>query len=207
VTGGVRRLSRAGQAFVLSMALLAAACSDKTKVPGGILPKEKMSQVIWDLAQADQYAALYIAKDSAKSDRKAETMKLYEAVFRLHHVTREQFSKSYRWYLDHPALNQVLFDSVIAHGTQARSEMYDRPFYHPPSSRPISPSPAGLGGRGKPLPGQGMTVRPGTAMPGSPLRAGTLRTPDVLRRMQEANMRRIRDSLARAHRKIDTAGM
>ena len=91
-------------------------CSNKNSVPKGILPMDKMEQVMWDMAQADQYAALYLAKDSAHSDRKAETMRLYAEVFRLHEVTPEEFRKSYHYYLDHPELNQLLFDSVITRG-------------------------------------------------------------------------------------------
>jgi hypothetical protein len=101
-----------------------------------------MVQVMWDMAQADQYAALYLAKDSARIDRKAETMRLYAEVFRLHEVTPEEFRKSYRYYLDHPELNQLLFDSVITRGVRARSEIYDRPSqYHPP----VAPARPGSG--------------------------------------------------------------
>src|SRR5580704_8215635 len=95
-------------------------CSDKNSVPRGILPKDKMELVMWDMAQADQYAALYLTKDSAHIDRKAETMRLYEEVFRLHETTPEQFRKSYHYYLDHPELNQLLFNSVITRGVRAR---------------------------------------------------------------------------------------
>ena len=41
-------------------------CANKNSVPKGILPRDKMEQVMWDMAQADQYAALYLAKDSAR---------------------------------------------------------------------------------------------------------------------------------------------
>src|ERR1700722_10016100 len=89
-------------------------CSDKNSVPRGILPEDKMERVMWDMAQADQYAALYLTKDSAHIDRKAETLRLYAEVFRLHEVTPEQFRKSYHYYLAHPEMDQLLFDSVIA---------------------------------------------------------------------------------------------
>jgi hypothetical protein len=111
-----------------------AGCSDKDGVPSGILSRDKMESLIWDMSQADQYAAIYLAKDSAHINQKTETLRLYEQVFRLHQVSREEFSKSYQYYLDHPKLNQLLFDSVIARGVRARSEDYDRPFTsHPPA--------------------------------------------------------------------------
>jgi hypothetical protein len=107
--------------------IIAAGCSDKNNVPSGILSQEKMAGVLWDMIQADQYSTLYLAKDSAKTNTKMETLRLYEEVFRLHQVSREEFRKSYQYYLDHPALNQVLFDSLEAKGIRLRTEGYSRP--------------------------------------------------------------------------------
>ena len=112
-------------AFVVALRVWAVRIG--TVCPEVFFHKDKMEQVMWDMAQADQYAALYLAKDSAHIDRKAETMRLYAEVFRLHQVTPEEFRKSYHYYLDHPELNQLLFDSVIARGVRARTELYDRP--------------------------------------------------------------------------------
>ena len=171
-------------------------CSDKNRVPRGILPKDKMELVMWDMAQADQYAALYLTKDSAHIDRKVETMRLYEEVFRLHETTPEQFRKSYHYYLDHPELNQLLFDSVITRGVRARSEMYDRPSqqYHPPMApanlRPGVGVPSGAKVPVAPF-------QPGVARPGGPMS-------EAMRRMQEAAGRR-QDSIIRRMRvKRDT---
>jgi Domain of unknown function (DUF4296) len=108
-------------------------CSDKNSVPSGILSREKMENVLWDMIQADQYSALYLAKDSAHINTKMENLRLYDQVFRLHQVTREEFRKSYQYYLDHPVLNQVLFDSLISRGNRLRTESYSRPILSHPS--------------------------------------------------------------------------
>jgi hypothetical protein len=153
---------------VLIMLLCCAAgagCSDKNSVPGGILSKDKMEKVMWDMAQADQYAALYLVKDSARIDRKAETLRLYGEVFRLHQVTPEEFRKSYRYYLSRPELNQLLFDSVIARGVRARTEMYDRPS---PYRAPVPP--VNVARPGTLIPGAARLVSPvgpGVARPGT----------------------------------------
>jgi hypothetical protein len=105
----------------------ASGCSDKNNVPSGILSQEKMEGVLWDMIQADQYSTLYLAKDSARTNPKMETLRLYEQVFRMHDVSREEFRKSYQYYLDHPALSQVLFDSLTAKGVRLRTESYSRP--------------------------------------------------------------------------------
>ncbi|HTR30514.1 MAG TPA: DUF4296 domain-containing protein [Puia sp.] len=191
-------------AAMIACLVAGAACSDKNRVPGDILPIDKMEQVMWDMTEADQYATLYVAKDSQHIDRKSETMRLYEEVFRLHDVSREQFRKSYRYYLDHPALNQELFDSIMARGVRARTEMYDRPSpYHPPAMpgrsgiSPVTANPAGPGL----TPGMAHPVRPGGLMPGTPVGPAGM----ALRRAQEAMARR-QDSIARArHLRPDTA--
>jgi hypothetical protein len=123
------RVGRMGIAWCLVVLLLAGiGCADKESVPSGILPLSKMQTVMWDMIQADQYAALSVAKDSsAHINTKVETLKLYEEVFRLHEVSREEFRKSYQYYLDHPELNQMLFDSLISQGNRLRTESYSRP--------------------------------------------------------------------------------
>jgi hypothetical protein len=116
---------------------------------------------------------------------------LYAEVLRLHEVTPEEFRKSYRYYLDHPELNQLLFDSVIARGVRARTEMYDRPSsgYHapmPPANvkpgivrpGPMKPVNPGVIRPGVIRPGVG----PGTIMPGRPVVPG--RMDSIMRAMR-----------------------
>ena len=190
---------------LLMCCLAVAGCSDKNGVPGGILSRDKMEQVMWDMAQADQYAALYLAKDSAHIDRKAETMRLYAEVLRLHEVSPDEFRKSYRYYLDHPELNQLLFDSVIARGGRARAEMYDRPStYHAPvppaNMRPGVPRPGGATVPGAVRPGGANVpgaVRPGVPRPGVFVPGTGGVQADLIQRLREAAARR-RDSVARA---------
>jgi len=144
------------------------------------------------MAQADQYAALYLAKDSAHVDRKTETLRLYEEVFRLHQVSREEFSKSYQYYLKHPKLNQLLFDSVIMRGARARSEDYDRPYAaHPPAVN--APSTQGVAGPKGVTPG--MPGGAASKMPGV-FSAAFTRSRDSAFRARESV--RIKDSAFRA---------
>jgi len=117
--------------------LVATGCSDKKSVPSGILPREKMENVLWDMIQADQYTA-DLAKDSSAhiADLKTERLRLYDQVFRLHDVTRDKFQKSYQYYTDHPELSQDLFDSLLVRGNRLRSEQYSHPI-----SKPLNPTP------------------------------------------------------------------
>jgi hypothetical protein len=119
--------------------MIAVGCSDKS-APSGILSREKMENVLWDMIQADQYAGV-LAKDSTAhiADLKAERLRLYDEVFRLHDVSREKFRKSYQYYSDHPELSQDLFDSLLVRGNKLRSEEYAHPAARPSVKPPTSP--------------------------------------------------------------------
>lgn len=152
--------------------VLIAGCSEKDNVPSGVLGKEEMGSIIWDMMQADQYAANYIVKDSTKVNVKMETLKLYEEVFRLHKVTREEFRKSFQFYQDHPDITRTMFDSLIARGNRMRSESYT----HSPAPTSAVPAirPAVTGPMGHPpvvtpgKPGGTMPNRPATTLPNRP---------------------------------------
>jgi len=112
--------------YLLAM-VIAAGCTDKDRTPSGIIPRENMEKILWDMVQADQYATAYLLKDSARIDVKMETLKLYEQVFRLHNVSRDQFRKSFQYYLGRPDLTRPLFDSLLTRGNQLRQERYKNP--------------------------------------------------------------------------------
>ena len=138
--------------------LLVTGCTDKDKVPSGILEKEKMEKVLWDMIQADQYASNYLLRDSTRVNVKMETLKLYQEVFRLHQVSREEFTRSFAFYRDRPDLARGLFDSLLAKGNRLRTESYSRPqpavtpagtpTGTPTPKPPLIPGPVN---RGKPL--------------------------------------------------------
>lgn len=112
--------------FLLYACLLCvffSSCSDKDKVPSDVLDRPEMSKVIWDMIQADRYAGQFLLHDSAK-DVKTETFKLYEEVFKLHKVSREDFIHSYKFYLSRPDISRVMFDSLSARATRERADMY-----------------------------------------------------------------------------------
>ena len=97
--------------FFLFSLLLFNACKDKDKVPNDILSKEKMQEVLWSMITAGEFLNGYIlSSDSA--DKLAESSKIYGQVFQIHHISREEFDKSYYYYREHPDLMQVLLDSL-----------------------------------------------------------------------------------------------
>jgi triphosphoribosyl-dephospho-CoA synthetase len=101
-------------------------CTDVGKVPADVYSPSKMEQVYWDMLLADRYAAMELVKDSARIDVKLETFKVYEKVFAIHHTTREEFVRSFNYYLSRPDLTSVMFDSIYIRAGRQRAENYKK---------------------------------------------------------------------------------
>lgn len=99
-------------------------CTQKDSVPDGVIPPHKMEKVLWDMMLADRFSTLYILKDSARLDEKAETFKMYDRVFQIHKIDKEIFTKSFRFYMERPDLTKVIMDSIAAQADRKRSEIY-----------------------------------------------------------------------------------
>ena len=99
-------------------------CSGDDEIPKGIIGKDKMVKIFWDMIQADQFATQYLTKDSIKSKLKPETMKLYEEIFRIHHISKDEFKKSFAFYQAHPEITKVIFDSLSASANRQRIELF-----------------------------------------------------------------------------------
>lgn len=106
--------------FFLVIFLIACAAKDVT--PKGVLSKEKMSQVLWDVIRADQFYAEFISRDSLKA--KGERFRLYEEAYKVHGITQETFQKSYHFYSTHPDQLKTIFDTISARATRETPSIY-----------------------------------------------------------------------------------
>ncbi|MGN6294803.1 MAG: DUF4296 domain-containing protein [Chitinophagaceae bacterium] len=88
------------------------ACSDKNKLPKDVLPHPKMQAVMWDMIRAGDFLNNYVFYRDTSVDKIAETQKWNEKIFQIHHITREQFDKSYAYYRQHPQLMKAVMDSI-----------------------------------------------------------------------------------------------
>jgi Domain of unknown function (DUF4296) len=110
---------------------VAISCTNKTGTPAGILGKEKMQAVMWDMIRADSFTDQFIKKDSSKNIV-LENMKLQNAIFSIHKVTRSDYYKSYDYYISHTDLIRVVLDSMSAKAEMDRGELYrQNPEIHP----------------------------------------------------------------------------
>lgn len=105
--------------------LLIAACTNHTKVPSGIIPRDKMEKIMWDMVQADRFVNSFImSKPDSLPVKKEKAAVFYERVFRLHGINRDEFLKSYKFYLGRPDLTKVMFDSISSRAERRRPEIY-----------------------------------------------------------------------------------
>ena len=87
-------------------------CNQKDKIPKGVLEKDKMQAVLWDVLQADEFLKDYVLnKDSTLNDT-TESVYLYQKVFDFHKTTREVFDSSFNYYRMRPLLMKEILDSL-----------------------------------------------------------------------------------------------
>jgi hypothetical protein len=91
--------------------LLFFSCSRKDAVPQNLIQQKEMQLVVWDILQADELAMQNKLADSSLV-LKNESFRLYDQVFALHKVSRDQFFKTYRYYQEHPGLYKTLMNGV-----------------------------------------------------------------------------------------------
>ena len=114
------------KSIIIICFLITIGCTNSTKIPPDIFPKEKMENILWDMILADRYSAQFLLKDSISKNVKLETMKLYDQVFQLNNTTQAAFVKSFKFYLNRPDITKVIFDSLAARGNRNRNALYQK---------------------------------------------------------------------------------
>ncbi len=109
--------------FLLMLAFFLASCGNRGRVPDGIIPAPAMQNIIWQLMQADEFVTLFVSKDTTKNSN-AERMLRYQQVFELNKTSEAAFKKSYQFYMEHPEITKVMFDSLIAKADRQKAELY-----------------------------------------------------------------------------------
>jgi hypothetical protein len=176
-------------------------CTDKDKVPAGVLPKDKMEKVLWDMIQAERYRETFV-HDSAL-DLKKETFKLYAQVFAIHQITKEEFIKSYKFYMSRPDISRIMFDSLATRANRRREELYKPQPLDTASAKSKVDSLAAKDSTKKKVDTVKATVKPANILPATV--PGGLQqplvprlSPELRRKLQHDPLRRLRaDSLAR----------
>lgn len=94
------------------------------------MPVNQMKPVMWDLMKAGEWYNYIIAKDSTLRNKK-EDLRLFEQVFAVHGITKQQFYNSYKYYEAHPIEFKILIDSVDAYSIREKNKLYETPLIKP----------------------------------------------------------------------------
>ena len=98
-----------------------------------ILSQDTMKVVLMDIMKADAYNEFLTAKDTNYRHDTAYAL-LYVNIFEAHHISREQFSDSYEYYMSKPEELKTLIDSMQ---NEANREIIKAPNgYHPVPGHP-----------------------------------------------------------------------
>lgn len=98
--------------IICLLSVLIHACSDNDKLPEGVLPKQQMREVMWDIIRAGEFLNGFVINKDSSVNKIAESEKWYAKVYQLHKISKEEFDKSYAYYKDHPALMKEMLDSL-----------------------------------------------------------------------------------------------
>jgi len=88
-------------------------CTNRSHIPDQIIGMPQMGDIMWDMIRADLLAHEIIKKDSTKN-LNAETSKLTEKIFAIHHIDKLQFEKSLQFYSKRPDMMNTIFDTLDA---------------------------------------------------------------------------------------------
>ena len=106
---------------VLIICTVLLSCADKKAFPKDVIRPEKMEEIFWDYISADVYATEFVKADSIKKPL-TENLRLQNELFRMHHTTKEQFYKSYDYYVSHPEMMEAMLDSMIIRQSRLKNK-------------------------------------------------------------------------------------
>lgn len=96
--------------FLLLLAVVR--CSNRDSVPSGVLPKQKMQEVIWDLTRTGEFLNNFVLNKDTSGDKLVLSKKWYDKVFSFHGIEEKDFERSYKYYQRHPKLLSEILDSL-----------------------------------------------------------------------------------------------
>jgi hypothetical protein len=98
--------------LLLCVAIGINACRNKNNIPAGILQKSQMQSVLWDVMQAEAFSNSFIKKVPSNNSID-EDARLQKQIFSIHNISKEDFDKSYNYYVSHSDIMLALLDSMV----------------------------------------------------------------------------------------------
>lgn len=99
--------------MILLLLLVLLGCSETKKTPENILGPEKFQEVLTDVMLADALSTERSFKDTALKIKDANAA-YFLKIFEIHGTNKNEFMRSYNFYLSRPDFLRVISDSVSA---------------------------------------------------------------------------------------------
>ncbi len=99
--------------------LIQFASCQQDKLPEYVLPKDKMTKVLWDILLADEMTNLKLQTIDSNFKQITYRTNLYQKVVEIHKTTDEKFQKSFSWYQSHPEEMKIILDSLRSFSLRA----------------------------------------------------------------------------------------
>lgn len=147
--------------------ILEASCRHTTPSGRAIISQDTMKVILWQMFLADAYNEARSYKDTNFRHDSAYAT-LYTEIFRSHHISREDFSESFDYYLGRPSEVKTIVDSLVSQKNSR--DLMKRGVFPGPQSPQVHPLPV------SPIPGQHLPppgVHPG--LPPHPAKQDTER--------------------------------
>ena len=96
--------------LLLLLSLFLLSCAGEP-VPKDIFPPKKMTAVLYDIVLADEWVDFTRLHDSNYS-KFAKRTTVYDSVFQIHGINKQQYQKSMAYYQNLPDLLKEILDSV-----------------------------------------------------------------------------------------------
>jgi hypothetical protein len=90
-----------------------------------VIGKDRMANILYDIALAEAFVETYQLKDSALNKDSA-LQKEIDLVLKYHAVEPSRFSKSYQFYQQHPKDFKILIDTANERAIRNRENSYSR---------------------------------------------------------------------------------
>ncbi len=99
--------------LILLLVISLAACSETKKTPENVLEPERFQKVLTDVMLADALSTERSFKDTSLKIKDVNAA-YFLKIFELHGTTKNEFMRSYNFYLSRPDFLRVISDSVSA---------------------------------------------------------------------------------------------
>jgi len=90
-----------------------------------VLPVDTMKVIMFELLSAEELSNMILVKDTLQKGKKLN-MQFYQEILTRHHLTKEAYYASYKYFDARPDKMKVLLDSVAAYAERMKQKENDR---------------------------------------------------------------------------------